>query len=193
MGNCLVLEEKVIKIVKPDGKVLEYRAPMKVYQVLSEFSGHVITETADHHQVVVQHLKPETKLLGGHFYYLFPLPLKQPQGTSHVIKKNKKKVRFSNPEVEDSIGQNSTICDNISTSTDNISSSTVMRIKLVISKKELKEMLKRGGVSVDDMVSKLHDNTEKNTIGSDNDRFNGTDHANCEEWKPMLESIVEVN
>ncbi|XP_024189955.1 uncharacterized protein LOC112193923 [Rosa chinensis] len=160
MGNCLVLQQNVTKIMKPDGKVLEYRASIKVYQVLSEFSGHAISEATP----VYQHLRPDTKLLGGRLYYLVPLPLPSE-------KASQKKVRFStDPEGE---AQQET---------------KVVRIKLVISKKQLQEMLGKGGVSVDDMVSRIQcqTSTDKKTNSSDND-------GSCEGWKPVLESIPEVN
>lgn len=170
MGNCLVLREQVIRIMKPDGKILEYRAPMRVYQVLTEFSGHAISETAS----VIKHLRPETKLLGGHLYYLVNLPL-PPKGPA----KKKKKVRFSDPEVEEEAAGD---IDQQQESSNKTTTPSVVRIKLVISKQELQEMLKKGGVSVGDMVSQLQ-SSEKRT-DSDRDR---------EAWKPVLESIPEGN
>ncbi|XP_008243571.1 PREDICTED: uncharacterized protein LOC103341796 [Prunus mume] len=158
MGNCLVMQENITKIMRPDGKILEYRADMKVYQVLSEFSGHAISETAP----VYQHLRPDTKLLGGRLYYLVPLPL-PPK------KASQKKVRFANPEVEAE------------------QETKVVRIKIVISKQELQEMLRKGGVSVDDLVSQLQSDRSIDKTNSFND------DGNCEGWKPVLESIPEAN
>lgn len=41
MGNCLVLlQENVVRVMKTDGKILEYKALIKVEQVLIDFSGH---------------------------------------------------------------------------------------------------------------------------------------------------------
>lgn len=160
MGNCFVVQQNVTKIIKPDGKVLEYRASMKVYQVLSEFSGHAISETTP----VSQHLGPDTKLHGGRLYYLVPLPL-PPK------KASEKKVKFSiDPEGEAE------------------QETKVVRIKLVISKQELQEMLGKGGVSVDDMVSRIQcqKSTDKKTDSFDYD-------GSYEGWKPVLESIPEVN
>lgn len=174
MGNCLVVQEKVIKVVKPDGKVLEYRSPIKVFEVLSEFSGHAISETTP----VNQHLQPETILLRGHLYYLVPLPLKPQGAATTTMTKKKKKVRFSEPEME----------------AEKETSSKVVRIKLVISKQELQELLKTGGVTVGDMVSRLH--TEKTKDDKDgSDRFKHHDDDDQREgfWKPVLESIPEVN
>jgi hypothetical protein len=72
-----------------DGKVLVYKAPIKVYQVLSEFPSHAVSDNL----TVLRHLKPETKLVSNHVYHL-PLPLPSPK----VGKK--KKVRFVTPEGE---------------------------------------------------------------------------------------------
>ncbi|XP_050228613.1 uncharacterized protein LOC126677852 [Mercurialis annua] len=157
MGNCIVLQEKVIKVIKSDGKILEYKAPIKVQQVLSDFSGHAISNSLQD----LQHLLPETKLHGGSFYYLVPLPLPSVQA--------KKKVRFSIPEEEHK------------------QETGVVRIKLVISKQELQEILQKGGVSVNNMVSQLQSQQKVQIVDtSDND-------DNNKNWKPVLESIPEVD
>ncbi|KAK9289589.1 hypothetical protein L1049_007745 [Liquidambar formosana] len=160
MGNCLVLQEKVIKIMKIDGKILEYKAPMKVHQVLSEFSGHAVSDTLP----VYRHLQPDTQMVAGHLYYLLPLPLPSPDV-------DKKMLRFSNPAAEGGRGTG------------------VVRIKLVITKQELKEMLRKGGLAVDDMVCQLQNKQSINGI----DKFDGGDGGNCKGWKPLLQSIPEVD
>ncbi|XVE75963.1 hypothetical protein DITRI_Ditri12bG0134500 [Diplodiscus trichospermus] len=160
MGNCLVREEKVIRVMKSDGKILEYQAPTKVRQVLSDFSGHALSDSFSG----FHHLQPDAKLLPGQLYYLIPLP-------SPSQKSKKKKVRFSNPEVNDEQG-----------------SAGVVRIKLVISKQELQELLQKGGVlSAPDMVSQLQSKQSTNGIHTPD-----ADDS-CRGWKPVLESIAEVN
>ncbi|KAB1218768.1 hypothetical protein CJ030_MR3G026648 [Morella rubra] len=160
MGNSLVLQRKVIKVMKTDGKVLTYKAPIKVHQVLSEFPGHAVSDTLP----VLQHLKPDAKLLRDHMYYLVPLPLPSPKAGK------KKKVRFADPEGEP------------------MQESGVVRIKLVITKKELMEMLQKGVVSVDEKICQLQGRNRMD--GADDctgdDNCNGT-------WKPGLDSIPEVN
>uniref|UniRef100_A0A5B6ZBW8 Uncharacterized protein n=1 Tax=Davidia involucrata TaxID=16924 RepID=A0A5B6ZBW8_DAVIN len=159
MGNCLVLQEKAIKVLKTDGKVLEYKAPIKVHQLLSEFAGHAISDTIP----VFRHLRPDTELLGGHLYYLLPLPVLVPPPES-----DKKMLRFSNPQLEPGQGTG------------------VVRIKLVISKQELEVMLRKGGVSIDDLVSQLQNKQNgANKFDDENGKWKG--------WKPVLESIPEVN
>ncbi|XVF07664.1 hypothetical protein REPUB_Repub06bG0159200 [Reevesia pubescens] len=159
MGNCLVLEEKVIRVMKTDGKILEYQAPIKVQQVLSDFSGHAISDSFSG----FQHLQQDAKLLSGQLYYLIPVP-------SPSQKSKKKKVRFSNPEVNDEQG-----------------SPSVVRIKLIISKQELQELLQKG-VSVHDMVSQKNQSKQRR-----NELDTSDADDNCRGWKPVLESIAEVN
>ncbi|KAL5545834.1 hypothetical protein UlMin_005521 [Ulmus minor] len=174
MGNCLVLQEKVIKVMKPDGKVLEYREPMRAYQVSSQFSGHAISETAP----VSHHLRPEAKLLGGRLYYLVPLPLRP--RNKEVVKK--KKVRFSDQEVVEK--------DRDQQKEEEESCSKVVRIKLVISKQELQEMLKNGVVSLGGVANSQVRTDQKTKDGSSH-RFD--DHDQEGFWKPVLESIPEFN
>ncbi|KAF8396404.1 hypothetical protein HHK36_018023 [Tetracentron sinense] len=127
MGNCLVLQEKVIKIMKMDGKFLEYQPPLQVHQVLSEFSGHAISDTLS----VVRRLRPDTKMRTGRTYYLLPPPLLP----STEVAKRMSILSNTIKEAADGTG--------------------VVRIKIVITKQELKEMLRKGGVLVDKMVPQL--------------------------------------
>lgn len=160
MGNCLVLQEKIIKVMRPDGKVLEYKAPLKVHQVLSEFSGCAISDTLP----VIRHLRKDMEMVGGQLYYLIPVSLPSAEV-------EKKVVKFSDPKVE-------------------VNPETgVVRIKLVITKQKLKEMLSNGGVSVDHMVSQLQ--SRQGVNGFDTSDIDGK--GNCRGWKPVLESIPEVN
>lgn len=175
MGNCLVVGEKVIKIMKPDGKILEYRSPIKVYEVLSEFTGHAMSEATT--QASGQHLRPETKLRGGQLDYLVPLPLRSPQGGV----KKKKKVRFSDPEKGSEQQEQEEEKEK--------ETNKVVRIKLVISKQELQELLSKGGVLVDSTVSRLHN--EKRKDGNSDGLISC--HQRKGYWKPALESIPEIN
>ncbi|MBA0849362.1 hypothetical protein Goshw_015023, partial [Gossypium schwendimanii] len=161
MGNCLVLKEKVVRVMKTDGKILEYRQPIKVQQVLSDFSDHALSESFSG----CRNLHPDTKLLPGMLYYLVPSP---------SIKSKKKKVRFSStPEVKD----------------DEEGSHGVVRIKLIISKKELEKLVQKDGVSVHEMVSKLQSKQSINGVDDDDD--DEGDDDSCRKWKPALESIAE--
>lgn len=164
MGNCLVMQERVIKVMKTDGKVLEYKSPIKVHQVLSDFAGHAISDTLQ----VVRRLRPDSAMIGGRLYYLLPLPVVPPE-----VKK-KKRVKFANPEVEEAS-----------------EGSGVVGIKLVISRQELEMMLSKGGISVEDMVSQLQ---KKQSADDQNDKFENNEDGDgsTKGWKPVLESIPEL-
>ncbi|GAV71704.1 DUF4228 domain-containing protein [Cephalotus follicularis] len=145
MGNCLVKQEKVIKVMKTDGEVLEYKAPpMKMHQLLPD--TNLKLHVGQHHN---------------------PVPAAPSED-----KKKKKKPRFSISEVE-----NGKV------------TSGVVRIKVVISKQELEEMLQQGGVSVDDMISQLQ--SRRRIQYRAIDKFDND--GDCKGWKPVLESIPEVN
>ncbi|XP_047335604.1 uncharacterized protein LOC124939140 [Impatiens glandulifera] len=160
MGNCLVTQDKIIKVMKTDGKVLEYKSPIKIHQVLSDFAGHAISDKLP----VVQHLHPDIDMVVGNIYYLLPLPLLSEE-------KQKKRVRFANPAEEA-----------------RQESSGVVRIKLVMTKKELHMMLNKGSLSVDDMLSNLK---EIKQVPNQSEQLKDDSRFWNKEWKPELESIPE--
>ncbi|XP_073291064.1 uncharacterized protein [Primulina huaijiensis] len=166
MGNLLVLQEKVVKVMKVDGKILEYKTPIKVHQVLSEFTHHAISDQLP----VLKHMHPNAEMIRGHLYYLLPLPVSPPP-----VKKQKKKktVRFSDNLV-DEIGE----------------PTGVVRIKLVISKHEPQKMLREGAVSVDEMMTQVQKETKTKKIVSI-ERENG--RITSKGSLPDLESISQVN
>ncbi|MED6218143.1 hypothetical protein PIB30_024187 [Stylosanthes scabra] len=167
MGNCLVVQENIVKIMKTDGKVLEYKAPIKVEKVLLDFSGHAVSDSHS----LLRHLHPNTKLLAGNLYYLVPPPPPQPSRPS--TPKSSKKVRFAEPEVKD------------------VEESKVVTIKVVISKQQLRDMMQKGVVSIDKVLSMVHPENQRAT---DDDAKEKGDRDFCDEvWKPTLESIAEVN
>lgn len=165
MGNLLVLQKKVVKVMKVDGKILEYNIPIKVHQVLSEFTHHAISDQLP----VRKHMHPNAEMIRGHLYYLLPLPVSPPS----VKKQKKKTVRFSD-NLEDEIAQ----------------PPGVVRIKLVISKQELQTMLREGPVSVDEMLTQVQKETKTKkivSIESENGRITSKGSL------PDLEIISEVN
>jgi len=83
--------------------------------------------------------------------------------------KERKKVRFADPEVQD------------------VQKSSAVRIKLVISKQKLQEMLDNGGISVEKMLSLVHGEN-----GMDGEDLCKKSDDACVGWKPVLQSIPEV-
>ncbi|XP_043706287.1 uncharacterized protein LOC122655951 [Telopea speciosissima] len=85
MGNCYTLcrpvrrsstgLDKVLRIVKSDGKILEYRAPILVRDVLATFAddyGEILGISKEVSSKPDQSLPPGYELKIGHVYYLFP-------------------------------------------------------------------------------------------------------------------------
>ncbi|CAN0847047.1 Uncharacterized protein At1g66480 [Linum grandiflorum] len=162
MGNCMVVEEKVLKVMRPDGKILEYSTPILAHEVLSDFPGQYSALSAVQQHILI----PDAKLLGGKLYFLVPIPCSTPQLA--VKKKTKKKE-----ESEEKSGGG------------------VVRIKLVISKQELEELLKRGGVSMRDMVSHLQGQQQQRMVKKVAEEEE--EEENDDDWKPSLESIPELD
>ncbi|XP_027073003.1 uncharacterized protein [Coffea arabica] len=160
MGNCIAPRKKAIKVIKSDGRVLEYNPPMKVCHVLSIFGGHALYDSLP----VVRHLHPDTDMIGGRVYYLLPLLTVHPQRA--------RKAGDVSGKIT-ATGQEG----------------GVLRIKLVISKEELQAMLRKGGITVDNMVSKLQNNGK--TYGTDS--FSSDSRRSSPRWMPLLESVPEGN
>ncbi|CAL9229067.1 unnamed protein product, partial [Arabidopsis halleri] len=172
MGNCLVMEKKVIKIVRNDGKVLEYREPISVHHILTQFSGHSLSHNNTH-------LLPDAKLLSGRLYYLLPTTMNK--------KKVNKKVTFANPEVEDNERslreEEDTSESNSNIDGDDNKNVTVVRMKIVVHKQELEKLLQGG--SVHEM---MYQTLEKQLLLTDD----GDDLDECNSgWRPALDSIPE--
>ncbi|KAJ3703578.1 hypothetical protein LUZ61_007283 [Rhynchospora tenuis] len=141
MGNCLVPQitrSEAIKIMKIDGKMLTYASPIKVYQVLEGFPGHMISDPLS----IPQQLSLMSDMLSGRQYYMLPVE----------------------KQIETGFGHDS-----------------VVRVKLVISKKELKEMLTKEELPLEDIISLFQASDQRKE--SDEERVRG--------WRPSLASIPE--
>lgn len=64
----------------------------------------------------------------------------------------------------------------------------IVRIKLVITKQELELMLTKGGVSVGDLVSRMKKESSNEAVVIEDE-----ENRNCGRWKPVLDSIPELN
>lgn len=155
MGNCLAQQEKLIEVMRTDGKILEYKAPLKVHEVLSEYAGHAISQTLP----VIQHLWPDADMHAGQLYYLLPLP-------------------FPSLEIDKKYHTTKEVAEK--------EDSRAVRIKLVIRRQDL-EMLSKGGVSVEDMISQLKNQKLVDSL----QKLDGDSNRNREGWKPALQSIPE--
>ncbi|KAK1402299.1 hypothetical protein POM88_001904 [Heracleum sosnowskyi] len=161
MGNCFYRQKKPIKVMKADGEILEYQAPMKVHKLLEVYSGHAVFKIMP----AKEPLRPHVDMLSGQLYYL------QPHQIPSLVF-DEKNHQYSNSKVVLSE-----------------KSSGVLRIKLVISKHELELMLRKGGVSLSDINSQIQQIQRAKKV----DNLDREGSENCEPWKPVLQSIPEVN
>lgn len=164
MGNCIVLQEKVVKVIKTDGKILEYMSPIKVHQILSQFPSHVISNSL---QVINQNLLPNDDMIGGKVYYLLPmLPIPKPA--------TKKKVKFADDQLVE---------EKTKPRTDSV------RIKLVISKKELQALL----MSTEEGGSITLDHIAQHRVQKESSGINDYSTDRGKGWKPVLDNIPELD
>lgn len=133
----------VVQLVKIDGKIMEFSAPILVKDVLQHFSGYNIALSRE----ALQHLPLNSWLKLGDIYYLVPSveSLESAEGSRKV-------------EKEESGG--------------------VKRIKVVITRQQLQDLLSKQALAVD-ILSGL-----KSEICSGDEKCMTI-------WKPKLESIPE--
>ncbi|KAI3852704.1 hypothetical protein MKW92_010659 [Papaver armeniacum] len=154
MGNCLITQvNESVEVMKTDGSILEYKAPLEVHQVLSEFAGHAISDTPPVHH----HLWPHAEMFNS--------------GYSDTEKKLHGSIKPRNKH-------RTRTCTNVA------------RIKVVITKRELKEMLSKNGIVSSSFQEIISQNHNKET--SKQDSYTVDDAENCKGWRPILDSIPEV-
>ncbi|WZZ37714.1 hypothetical protein YC2023_033973 [Brassica napus] len=165
------MEKKLIKIVRNDGKVLEYRKPICVHHILTQFSGHSVFDNN-----TSCHLPPDAMLLSGRLYYLLP---------TTINKKKTKKVTFADPEVKqeerlpsEEDEQHHGDTDESKSNRDDNKSVSVVRMKIVVRKQELEKLLQGG--SVHEM---MYQTLEKQVLHTDDD---DDDNLECNGgWRPV--------
>ncbi|XP_076900885.1 uncharacterized protein LOC143555161 [Bidens hawaiensis] len=143
MGNCAFKGFDTcldpIRVMTPSGRVLEFNSPILVSEVITDFPKHRIFKK-DQFLSPLSHHEP---LLGGQFYYLFPLVSEEPS--------EPEPVRVSGvTEVEPVRVSTSTVA--LQLLTKNLSDGSgfevlppprkgVWKVKLVINTKQLEEIL----------------------------------------------------
>lgn len=88
MGNCFYRQNKPIKVLKADGEILEYQAPLKVHKLLEAYSGHVVSKTLP----AKEPLWPHDDMLSGQLYCLQPLRIPS-------LEFDEKNLQYSNSKV----------------------------------------------------------------------------------------------
>ncbi|XP_038875983.1 uncharacterized protein LOC120068327 [Benincasa hispida] len=139
---------EALKIVKSDGKVLEFITPTLVKDVLVNFSGFVIgsSQDASHHH----YLSPDFELKMGQVYYMLPSP------------------------------QPTALLPPHSFTEDSDKSSNTKRVRIVLTKKQLQQLLAKQ-VSMEDLIMQQ---LEQTTL---------CNFESSSTWKPALAAIPEGN
>ncbi|KAL6004260.1 hypothetical protein ACLOJK_004807 [Asimina triloba] len=146
MGNCCFLLRPtqktrschVLQITKIDGKILEYRDPVLVKDVLLNHTGHKISVS----RKSTQNLPLHYQLKLGKRYYLLPL-----------------------------------IDEQRPIPTEDVRSGSSKRIKVIVTKQQLQELLKKK-ISLEDVLSMPRKNV-----------LDGADSVAS--WRPKLETVPE--
>ncbi|XP_015878627.3 uncharacterized protein LOC107414932 [Ziziphus jujuba] len=159
MGNCVALckpttcscipdasitkEGKVLKIVKTDGKILTFRDPVLVKDILVKLTGSGIGLSKE----ATENLPPDYRLNLGKVYYLLP---NSPDSEARS---------FSNPA-----GNSSSIS---SIAGKDNKEGGIRRIKIIIPKQQLQELLAKQ-ISVEEILSGLNHKKSSNPAVLDN-------------------------
>lgn len=206
-----------IKIMTVDGQCLKYDAPMYVKEVLVDYPGHAIfhSDTVRKLGNRARPLQGTLRLQPGQLYFLIPLPQRErnlpsrrpSSGTAGQVpvvdqqqqegRNLKRKVSFAcTPSYMESSSSSKEQKD-LSVSKPSLvvlpsPSNGVVRLKMVVSKRQLASVLKEGGDTVsmvEGLLSPLL--REAEAARSDlRDTSVGEVSSNCA-WRPALESIPE--
>ncbi|GLJ31757.1 hypothetical protein SUGI_0638790 [Cryptomeria japonica] len=177
MGNCIQsrvfaeTQKQLIKVMGMDGKMLQYSPPLVVRDLLIE-SGYRQNFMVVHSENVGDGLSLDSQLVGGEFYYLIQ---------SHIGADHDDSDEDGGKERLDDVG---------SSSAGAVKAENGIRLKIVVSKKQLKVLLSDGFLK-ERLVEEL--------VGKHLPLFKGTKIISgktcvaAREWRPCLDRIPEVN
>ncbi|GLJ31756.1 hypothetical protein SUGI_0638760 [Cryptomeria japonica] len=166
-------EKQLIKVMRMDGKMLEYSPPLVVRDLLME-NGYQQNFMVVHSEKVGDGLPMDYKLVGGELYYLIP---------SHIGADQK---GFS-AQRSCACGGKERVEDVGSSCGGAVKTEIGMRIKILVSKKQLKDLLSNGYLKekvVDELLVKQFESKALHQ---------GASFVPTREWRPCLERIPEVD
>ncbi|RDX71926.1 hypothetical protein CR513_48655, partial [Mucuna pruriens] len=67
-GSCIAKKVKLVRVAKPDGKVLEFSTPVHVKDILTNYPAYGVGVS----EKVTEPLSPDHELKAGRLYYLLP-------------------------------------------------------------------------------------------------------------------------
>ncbi|KAK1439074.1 hypothetical protein QVD17_04889 [Tagetes erecta] len=115
MGNTVAgagKKKKLAKVMKIDGEIIKVKTPVKVFQVIKDYPGHVLLESKTFKQFGIRAdpLDPEECLEAGNIYFLVELPKLPEKKEKPVVRAEtggsvRVKVRLAKAEVDKLIGE----------------------------------------------------------------------------------------
>lgn len=193
MGNCLpsrgfgnlsahlMGREELIMVMKSDGKKMEIMAPLVVRDLMAAYPQHSVVHSKD---AKCRSLSPDEKLVPRQLYRLLIMPNYSPSLSKDAVLAEAKTIDNGriNRERRASTGPASSFkCVQ--------NGSGILRVKMVITKRELEALLS-DDYCVKDKPLLLQRECKAEYVKED--YVTRSSHSN-DGWRPSLESIREVN
>ncbi|XP_054789239.1 uncharacterized protein LOC129294778 [Prosopis cineraria] len=120
MGNCLALcdpcsgsalaqQGTIVRVTKPDGKILEFRTPVVVRQILEDFPALILCVSKE----ASDPLSPDHELKAGRLYYLLP-NLSSPGNTNAGSGMKRVKIVITKQQLEQLVAKQISLEDVLS-------------------------------------------------------------------------------
>jgi len=175
--------EEFIMVMRPDGKVMEFTAPLLVGDLMAAYPQHSVVHSED---AACRSVSPENKLVPGQLYRLLFIP-KSPSLSKNVVLSEAKSIY--NSSLERRIGREKLASTRPPPSRKSAQNgSGIIRVKMVITKRELEAMLSDRCIKEKSLLFHLERKTQ-----NIKENYVATRRCSNDGWRPSLESILEVN
>jgi len=191
MGKCLpshrsgsvsaelMASEDFIMVMRSDGKIMEFTVPLLVRDLIAAYPQHSVVHSEDG---TCRSLSPDKKLVPGQLYRLLLIP-KSPSLSKDVVLSESKII--NNSRLEGRISRERRASTRLPSSVQSLQNgSGIIRVKMVISKKELEAFLSecsKNDKSVEEGLIQLQCKAKEGYVAK---RSSGR-------WRPLLQSIAE--
>nr|ADE77477.1 unknown [Picea sitchensis] len=194
MGNCmpshgsgrvsaeLISREKFTMVTRPDGKIMEYTAPLLVRDLMAAYPQHSVVHSKD---PTCRSLSPDEKLVSGQLYSLLLIPNSPPPLPKDGVLSEAKSI--DNGRFEGTVSGERCSSTRPPSSVKCVENGGgVIRVKMVISKRELEAFLSdRSMKEKSSLLPRLQSKMAKEDYGA-------TRKCCSRGWRPLLEDIPEI-
>lgn len=191
MGNCAASHgsgklsadfiggKEFIMVMRSDGKIMEYTPPLLVTDLMAAFPQYSVVHSED---ATGRPLSPDQTLVPGHLYRLLIIP-DLPSFSRDAVLSEVKSI--DNDRFEGTISSERRASTRPPPSVKYVENgSGIIRVKMVVSKRELQELLSHPSRKEKSFLPQLMLRGEDDVT-----RGRGVNDG----WRPSLESIPEVN